>query len=77
MAVIYRCDTCNKIVENDKNIVKIKFMFYTMHEGKQDTIPEWSESRLVCTECRNKFLNIGNIENEIFKKWLPEEKDNG
>lgn len=32
MAVIYRCDTCNKIVENDKNIVKIKFMFYTMHE---------------------------------------------
>jgi DNA-directed RNA polymerase subunit RPC12/RpoP len=64
MAVIYRCDTCNKLVEKDKDIVKMKFMMYSMREGIPDNFADWSETRIVCTECRDKILKFGNFKLE-------------
>jgi len=71
MAVIYRCDACNKLVENDEDIVKMKFVIYSMHKGVPDNNANFiTEYKDMCTNCRNKILNFGNV-------ILKEEKDNG
>jgi DNA-directed RNA polymerase subunit RPC12/RpoP len=64
MAVIYRCDVCNKIVEKDKDIVKMKILLFNMNEGKPDNFADLAVSRIVCTECKNKILNLGNEKEE-------------
>ena len=62
MAVVYRCDACNKLVEDDKDIVKIKFSMFRMREGVPDPFADWAVGRIMCTDCKNKILNFGKIE---------------
>lgn len=60
MAVVYRCDTCNKLVEKDKDIVKMKILIFNVKEGIPDNFADLAVYRFVCTECKNKILNFGN-----------------
>lgn len=64
MAVIYRCDTCGKIVEKDEDIVKMKFYVFSMKEGMPDKFSDFVVNKIMCRECMDKILNFGNNEKE-------------
>ena len=61
MAVVYRCDACNKLVENDEDIVKMKFMCFTMANGIPANFSDWGTYRLLCPECQKKLLDFAKI----------------
>lgn len=66
MAVIYRCDACNKLVEKDKDIVNMKILYYNVKEGIPDRFAaDLAVYSFVCTECKNKILNFVNNEEGI------------
>lgn len=68
MAVIYRCDACDKLVENDKDIIKMKFLGYPMRNGIPDNFSDWVEYRLLCPECQKKLLDFVKINGTCLTK---------
>lgn len=61
MAVVYRCDVCNKLVENDEDIIRIKFSGFPMKDGLSANFSDWVNSRLLCPECQKKLFNFAKI----------------
>lgn len=64
MAVVYRCDACDKLVEKDKDIIKMKFLGYPMRDGIQDKFADWGEYRLLCPDCKKKIFDFVKIDEE-------------
>jgi hypothetical protein len=52
---IYKCDKCSKIIENEKEIVRVSVSYFDFFEG---SLVETRENFEFCKSCGNLILNF-------------------